>query len=431
VLTVLTVVLTGITTLVSGGCLIAALFVSSADARLTLFLTALMMPYCIVICLAAVCGAMLNTFGHFSRPALSPVLLNVAIIVATLLAAALTPQEQVRIYYVAIGVLIGGVMQLGLQLPALARRGFMPRPVWSLAHPLVRQMLPLLAPAILGVGVVQLNVMVDRIMAKALNARAVSVLFYADRLIEFPLGVFGVALAVALLPTISFCAARDDRQGFARAIAFSMRQVCFIIVPALVGLLVLAEPLVRLLFERGQFTDASTHYVARALRCYALGLIPFSFAKIIVPAFYARKDTRTPVRVGVAVLVLNVVLNVVLMRTWLEESGLALSTTICAFINVGVLLVLLRRACGPLGMRAVAVSLLRIALLAAAMALSVWWTSDALGAWRDAPQLTLRCLHCGLAIGAGVAVYASLAFFTRQKELMELLAAYLRTRGSA
>ncbi|MCX7004405.1 MAG: murein biosynthesis integral membrane protein MurJ [bacterium] len=430
VLTVLTVVLTGITVLVSAGCLLATLWVPSAHARLTLFLTALMMPYCILICLAAVCGAMLNTFGHFSRPALSPVLLNLAIIAAALLAAWLTPVEQIRIYAVAVGVLVGGALQLWLQLPALAQRGFMPRPLWSLTHPLVRQLLPLLAPAIIGVGVVQLNVMVDRIMAAALNARAVSVLFYADRLIEFPLGIFGVALAVALLPTISFCAARDDKQGFTRAIAFSLRQVCFIIVPALVGLLVLAEPIVQLLFQRGQFTHESTHFVVRALRCYAAGLVPFAFAKIIVPAFYARKDTRTPVLVGVTVLMLNVILNLILMRTWLQEAGLALSTTICAFINVGVLLILLRRACGPMGMRAVTVSLARIMVLAAAMAVSVWWTSDILSAWRAAPQLILRGMHCALAIGAGVTVYVLLAYFTRQTELMELLAAYFRKRGS-
>ncbi len=428
-LTLLAALLATIAAVIAAVCLFFAVFVvDDVNAKLTFYLTALMIPYCILICLTALCGAMLNTFGHFAKPALAPVLLNVAMIGATWLGAWVVGQPMERhIYAVAIGVLVGGAAQLALQLPELHRRGFRFKAAWSLSHPFVKRISFIMAPAILGVGVTQINVMVDRFLARIVNERGVTVLFYADRLVELPLGVFGVALAVAVLPTISFCAAKKDDRGFVTALAFSLRQVCFIIVPAAVGLMLLADPIIRLLFQRGEFSAESTMYTMRALRLYAPGLMGFALLKIIVPAFYARKDTKTPVRVGVCVLVLNVALNLILMQ-FMAERGLALSTTICAYVNVSILLILLRRKLGPLGMKRVVASILRITVTAVIMGWVVWGMLNWMRRLFSDDALTGQLVHVAVPVAAGLVVYTVIAFFSGQPELKELLSAYLRKK---
>lgn len=427
-MTMLAALLTLIAVLIATGCLIATIWVTEdQSARLTLLLTAVMIPYCILICLTALCGAMLNTLGHFARPALAPVLLNIAIIAAAWLSKWLVPGTHTmstHIYFVAIGVLIGGAAQLLYQIPALARRGYRFRAIWSLSHPFVTRIATIMAPAILGVGVTQVNVMVDRFLARIVNERGVSVLFYADRLVELPLGVFGVAVAVAVLPTISFCAAKNDDEGFTKAIAFALRQVCFIIIPAAVGLILLADPIITLLFQRGEFDIQSTEYTVKALRLYAIGLVGFSFVKIIVPAFYARKDTRTPVIIGACVLVLNITLNLILMQ-FMEERGLALSTSICAYVNAFVLLYMLRRRCGPLGMRIVAGSLIKTCILSAIMGVCVYASMQWCAHITSATHFIGKCIQAGVPLFIGLASYTVLSFATGQIEMKELLGAYL------
>ncbi len=394
--------------------------------RLTCLLTAVMMPYSVLICLTALCGAMLNTLGHFSRPALAPVFLNLAMIAGAWIAARLVPPPMERqVFALAGGVLAGGALQLWFQIPALRRRGFRYAPQWNLRDPFVNRIVLLMGPALVGAGVSQINVLIDRFMALAVNERGAAVLTYADRLVELPLGMFGIALATAVLPAMSFCAARGDHAGLVAALGFAIRQVCFIMLPALAGLAILAEPIVRLLFERGAFTAESTQHTAAALRLYAPGLIAFALIKIIVPTFYALKDTRTPVKIGAGVLVLNVVLNYILMRTVLREAGLALSTSLCAYMNVSVLLVALRLKCGRLGLRSVARSLAQLMLISAITAMVVWQARD----WCAASEtLAQRLVAVVVPMAAGMGTYALLAFFSRQPELMELLAAYFRRR---
>ncbi len=431
VLTLLGAFLSVLGIVVSVACLVLAAAAPVDDrVKLTFVLTAIMMPYSVLICLTAVCGAVLNTLGHFSRPALAPVFLNIAMIAGTWVGTKCIPGPlQHQIYALAGGVLAGGVLQLWFQLPALRARGFTLRFLWMPEAPLVRRMFRLMGPAIIGAGVSQINVLVDRFMALALNDRASSVLTYADRLVELPLGVFGIALATAALPAMSFCAARNDHNGLVAALGFALRHVCYIMVPAAIGLVILREPIVRLLFERGAFSVESTRHTAFALAMYAPGLLAFAFAKIIVPTFYARKDTATPLKIGVVALALNVVLNYILMHTWLEEAGLALSTSLCAYLNVVALLVVLRMQCGALGMRAVAVSVLRIAAIGAAMAALVMgariWTDRTVGH----AALMARCVCVVVPLTVGLAAYAVLSFVLRQRELMELLAAYFRRRS--
>jgi len=427
-LTLLAALLSLIGVVVAALALLAAwLLPLDTKTRLTCVLTAVMMPYSVLICLTALCGAILNTLGHFSRPALAPVFLNLSMIAGAWLAARwLPPPMERQIFALAGGVLLGGVLQLAFQVPALRRRGFHFRPRWNLRDQFVNRMITLMGPALIGAGVSQINVLIDRFMALAVNERGASVLSYADRLVELPLGMFGIALATAVLPAMSFCAARDDHAGLVAALGFAIRHVSFIMLPALAGLAVLAEPIVHLLFERGAFTAESTQFTAIALRYYAPGLVAFALIKIIVPTFYALKDTRTPVKIGASVLVINVMLNYVLMRTALREAGLALSTTVCAYLNVTLLLIALRRRCGPLGLRRVARSLVQIALITAITALSVWHVRE----WCSAAQtLTHRVVAVALPMAAGIAAYALLAFFSRQAEMMELLAAFFRRRS--
>lgn len=430
-MSLLAVVLTAIAVIVAAGCLVAAIWLPvESNAQLTLFLTALMIPYCILICLAALCGAVLNTLGHFSRPALSPVLLNIAIIAAAWIGAIAMGHDRnmtTLVYIVACGVLVGGGAQLAFHIPALVRRGFTFRFVWSLSHPFVLRITRIMAPAILGIGVTQVNVMVDRFLARIVTARGVAVLFYADRLIELPLGMFGVAIAVAVMPTISFYAAKNDKDGFIAAIGYAIRQICFIIIPAAVGLILLAHPIIVLLFQRGEFDAQSTMYTVKALRLYALGLVGFSFIKILVPAFYALKDTRTPVIIGIHILVLNIILNLILMQ-FMEERGLALSTSICAYLNAGTLLYMLRRKCGPLGLRRVLRSLLITCILSALMGGVIYSTYVGSVHMVGMTHFAGKFLCVSMPILAGLGIYAILSWMTARDELRELLGAYLQRK---
>lgn len=427
VLTLLAALLSLIGVVVAGGALLAAwLLPLDARTRLTCVLTAVMMPYSVLICLTALCGAILNTLGHFSRPALAPVFLNLAMIAGAWCAArCVRPPLERQVFALAGGVLLGGLLQLGFQVPALRQRGFRYRVRWHLGDAFVTRMVTLMGPALIGAGVSQINVLVDRFMALAVNERGAAVLSYADRLVELPLGMFGIALATAVLPAMSFCAARQDLSGLIAALGFALRHVSFIMLPSLAGLAVLAEPIIRLLFERGAFNAESTQFTAIALRLYAPGLIAFALVKIIVPTFYALKDARTPVVIGVSVLIVNVVLNYILMRTVLREAGLALSTSICAYLNVSFLLGALRRKCGSLGLRRIALSLLQSSLITAITALVVWQVRE--WSW-GTETFVLRLRAVVFPLTAGIVTYVLLAFFSRQPELMELLAAFFRRR---
>ncbi len=426
VLTLLAALLSVIAVVIAAVCLFLALFIFDSEKwQLSLLLTTLMIPYCIFICLTAVCGAMLNTLRHFARPALAPVLLNIAIIASAWIGAWILGKEHGGLVsVVAYGVLVGGIVQLFFQLPVLFKKGFKFKFIWNLAHPFVKKIYVIMAPAVLGAGITQINVMVDGLLALFINDRGVSVLFYANRLTELPLGIFGVALATAVLPSLSFMAAKNDKKGFIVTIAFALRHVSFIIIPAAVGLMLMADPIVRLLFQHGKFDAESTIFVVKALRLYAPGLMAFALLKIVVPSFYALKDTKTPVKVGLAVLVLNVILNLILMQ-FMAERGLALSTTICAYINVVFLLIVLRIRMGPLGMRRVLISIIRICIAATIMGAVVFLARNWSENICNTEKLFGQLFSVFVPLMAGLTVYTIVSFFSGQSEIKELLGAYL------
>src|SRR6266852_2279449 len=321
-------------------------------------LTRLMFPYLILVGLASLGMAALNAHHRFFTAALGPAVLNVAMILAALvLAVRMTPP----ILALAVGVLVGGAGQFLVQLPELRRLGV---PLWPSAewrHPAVRAIAGRLWPAVFALAAVQVTVLVNTLLASLLPQGTVSYLYYADRVMEFPLGVFGIALATAALPSMSAQAARGDHAALRDTVSFSLRLSAFIAVPAAVGLVVLGHPIVRLLFQRGEFTASDAVLTTQALAGYAVGLPAFSATRLAAQTFYALGDTRTPVWAGLVSVAANIALALLLM--WpLRHAGLALASSLSAYVNLALLYWLLRLRLGRLGSRETALSLARTAV---------------------------------------------------------------------
>jgi putative peptidoglycan lipid II flippase len=314
-------------------------FANQAAGALTVRLTRLMFPYLFFVGLAALVMGILNAHRHFLLPALSPVALNIGIIIGAIVLAPRLPEPVIGL---ALGVLLGGAGQLLLQLPWLGARGLLATPRIALRHPAVRRVLTLMAPVVIGQSATHLGTVITTIIASFLAKGSVSYLYYADRLIEFPLGVFGVAIATAVLPTLSEQAARRDRPALRETLSFSLRLATFVSLPAAVGLFVLSEPIVRVLYERGRFGPAETAGTAAAVAMYALGIVGSATAKISAQAFFALGDTRTPVKVAIGAMAFNCAAAAALAGP-MGHAGLALAVAASATINALALTILLRR----------------------------------------------------------------------------------------
>ncbi|WP_028299641.1 murein biosynthesis integral membrane protein MurJ [Oceanospirillum beijerinckii] len=300
---------------------------------LTVEMLRLTFPYLLLISMTAFAGSILNSYDRFAVPAFTPVLLNLSLIGSAIW---LTPMMAEPVMALAWGVLIAGSVQLLFQIPFLARIGLLPRPKVSWKDEGVRRIMKLMAPALFGVSVSQINLLLDTVLASFLISGSVSWLYYSDRLVELPLGVFAIAIATVILPSLSTKHAEKSQQGFARTLDWSMRMVLLIAVPAAVALIVLAEPLLFTLFQYGAMTVHDVDMAAMSLRAYAVGLIAFMLIKVLAPGYYARQDTTTPVKIGIKAMVANMVFNLGLVF-WLEHAGLALATSLSAFLNAGLL----------------------------------------------------------------------------------------------
>ncbi len=290
-------------------------------------------PYLLLISLTAFAGATLNSYDRFAVPAFTPVLLNLAMIGAALW---LTPYLSVPIVGLAWGVLIAGILQFFFQLPFLLRLGLLPRPRLDYRHEGVRRILKLMVPALFGVSVSQINLLLDTVLASFLETGSVSWLYYSDRLTELPLGVFGIAIATVILPSLSRQHTARSPEAFSGLLNWAVRAVLLIGVPAAVALAVLAEPLLITLFYYGALEPVDVYMSAASLRAYSIGLVAFMLIKVLAPGFFARQDTKTPVKIGVIAMVANMVLNLILIFP-LAHAGLALATTLSAFLNAGLL----------------------------------------------------------------------------------------------
>ena len=314
-------------------------FANPAAGELTVRLTRLMFPYLLLVGLAALVMGILNAHRHFLLPALAPVALNVGIIIGALVIA---PRLSEPVFGLALGVLLGGLGQLLLQVPWLWVRGLLATPQFAFGHPAVRRVLGLMTPVVVGQSAVHIGTVINTIIASFLAKGSVSYLYYADRLIEFPNGVFGVAIATAVLPTLSEQAARRDRAGLRETLSFSLRLVTFVSMPAAIGLFILSEPIVRVLYQRGRFGPLETVGTAAAVAMYALGLVGSSAARILTQAFFALGDTRTPVKVSVGAMALNCGIAAALARP-MGHVGLAFAIAVAGTVNAIALALLLRR----------------------------------------------------------------------------------------
>ncbi|MDH5262918.1 MAG: murein biosynthesis integral membrane protein MurJ [Gammaproteobacteria bacterium] len=297
-------------------------------------------PYLFFVSLTAFAGGILNTYGRFGIPALTPVILNIVLIAA---AVWLSPHLEQPIMALAYAVFIAGVCQLLFQIPFLAKIHALPRPKWAPQHAGVKRAFKLMVPAIFGSSAAQINVLLGGIIASMLPIGSISYLYYSDRLMEFPLGIFSIALGTVTLPYLSRLWAKEDKTTFSQTLDWSLRLALLIAIPAAIGLFALAEPLVTVLFFGGEFDLHAVQMTALALKAYAVGLIGFSLVKIFAPAYFAREDTRTPVRMAVIALCVNLVLSVgialVMTRNNVAgpHAGLAAATSVAAILNAALL----------------------------------------------------------------------------------------------
>jgi putative peptidoglycan lipid II flippase len=413
---------------------------------LTVRLTRLVFPYIFLVSLVALTSGILNSLRHFAAPAMSPIFLNLAMIAAAFL---LCPRLAVPIEGLAYGVLIGGVLQLALQIPPLLRHGVRILPCWQPRHEAVGRALGLMAPMVFGTAVYQINIMVDTTLASVLPSGSVSYLWYADRVFEFPLGIFAVALGTAVLPSFAAQAARGAYDELRHSLAFSIRLNNFIALPAAVGIMTLATPIISVLFQRGAFGFDQVVLTAQALSAFALGLWSVSMVRLLVPAFYALNDTRTPVVTAAVAFVANCCCSVLVMGPVaatgesriadaiaaitqsvslfsLRHAGLALATSVSATVNLICLAAFLRRRLGPLGARELLASFVRSLIASLAMIPAVRATAG-LTDWSAHGHLLVHALVLGLAVCAGVAVFCAMALLLGGSEV-QVVVAQLRRR---
>ena len=364
-------------------------------------------PYLFFVSLTAFAGGILNTYGRFAAPAFTPVILNVVLIASAMW---LSPRLAEPGMALAYGVLVAGVVQLLFQVPFLAKIHAIPRPSWRPRHEGVRRIGKLMLPAIFGSSVAQVNVLVGGVIASMLGVGKISLLYYSDRLMEFPLGLFSIALATVTLPHLSRQHAAASLQGFSRTVDWSMKLVFLIATPAAVGLIVLSEPLVATIFYGGEFSAFDVQMTALSLQAFSLGLIGFSVVKILAPAYFAREDTKTPVKIGLIALVVNFVLSVTLAWTLTRagyagtHAGLALAISVAAIVNAWLLWRGLRRDKVVGVTKGWGALLLRFLLANAAMAVCLVQMARPLAWWLQSSLMT-RSVWLGLTIAAGAVVY--------------------------
>ena len=309
-------------------------FAASADKfALTVELTRITFPYILFMSLVALAAGILNTWSRFALPAFTPVLLNLSFIAMALFAA---PWFDPPVLALAWAVFIGGALQLAIQLPALARIGMLPRFAPSFSDPAVRRILKLMAPAVLGVSVAQISLLINTVFASFLESGSVSWLYYADRLMEFPAGLLGAALGTILLPSLSRSHANANAEEFSRLLDWGLRLTLLLTLPAALSLALLAVPLLATLFLHGAFTAHDVLQTRSALVAYSVGLIGLILVKVLAPGFYARQNIRTPVNIALVTLAATQLMNLVFVA-WLKHAGLALSIGIASCLNATLL----------------------------------------------------------------------------------------------
>jgi putative peptidoglycan lipid II flippase len=364
-------------------------------------------PYLLLVSLVAFAAGILNTYGKFAAASFVPVWLNVVLIVAAVL---VSPHLQQPEFALAGAVFVAGVVQVLFLLPSLKRVGLLPRPTWGLRDPGVRRIMKLMLPGILGSSVAQINLLFDTLIASFLVAGSVSWLYYSDRLVEFPLGVFAIALSTVILPSLSRSHANDSAGEFSYTVDWALRLVLLVGIPSAVGLLLLARPMLATLFHYGDFGDADVTMAGMSLMAYAAGLPGFMLVKVLAPAFYSRKDPRTPVRIAIIALLTNMLLNLVfvvpmvLLDIPAPHAGLALATSIAAWVNAGLLFRTLKNRQIYRPQPGWQRFFLQLSLAVGALGALLLWAVPAVAAWLHW-SAWMRVAHLVLWVLAGAGIY--------------------------
>ena len=377
------------------------------DFELATMMLRFTFPYLFFVSLTAFAGGILNTYGRFAVPAFTPVILNIALIAAVYFWSPHLAEPGMALAY---AVFAAGVVQLLFQIPFLLKIRALPRPKWNWQHEGVQRSVRLMLPAIFGSSVAQINVLVGGIIASLLGVGKISLLYYSDRLMEFPLGLFGIALATVTLPFLSRQFSNNAHDEFSATIDWSMKLVLLIAVPAATGLIVLAEPLVATIFYGGEFSAHDVRMTALALQAFSIGLVGFSFVKILAPAYFARHDTRTPVRIALLALAVNFVLSVLL--AWYltrigyagNHAGLALAISVAAILNAWLLYRGLRKDGILRHSSGWGRLLVQTFVATIVMAVIVNWLNRPLAWWLDASVLG-RAGWMSVVIVAGASLY--------------------------
>jgi len=405
--------------------------------RLKLALSGVMLPYMVLVCVVAILGGILNAHRHFAAPAAAPAVLNAFIIAALCLGGWLIQMpRQTHVFLVAVAVLLAGLAQLAIQVPPLARQGIPLRPAWEMRSEPFRRVLWLMGPMVLGLTATQISTLINDFTALWLSGSAekgesfilfghavryplwegaVSHLFYAQRLYQLPLGVFGTSLATAIFPEMSVDAARKDYEALRRTISHGARCTIFVAVPATVGLLLVSRPVVAAIFERGEFLSADTAKTAAALSFYVLGLTGYFAQQVLTRAYYSLQESGVPARTAVLAVGIGLVLNLVLV--WpLGSGGLAAATAISAYVQVAMLAATLRRRLGPGVLAGIGRAVRDTAIATMFMTAAVWGVQTLFG--RSSGVLGLLA-----AVSAGAAVYVMAARLLH----IEMLSLLVRT----
>lgn len=394
--------------------LIAPGFAADAEKlAITIALTRMVFPYILLISLAAYAMGLLNSLRHFVVPAFAPCLLNVSLIVCALLFG-----EGTR--GLASGVLIGGLLQLCVQLPVLYRKGFRLRPVVRFRHPALKTIGGLLLPRLGSTAVYQLNTIVDSMfgsLAWIVGEGGVAILYFSYRMIQFPLGIFSTALSQAILPVFSTQALEEDKSTLTHTLSWGLRSVCLVMLPASAGFMVLSRQIVEVLFQGGRFDAYSATMTAQALFFYSIGLCAYGANKVVQSCFFALKDTWTPARIAAFGFVLNVVLNVLLMYP-LKVGGLALATSLSGIISCALLCAKLNKRIKGLALGAIAFSFMKMSLASLGMAAVCFFVSR--HAFLPLSGGVGRLAHLAVAIAAGGVSYAAFCWLLRIEEARQL-----------
>ena len=378
---------------------------------LTTLLTQMMFPYLVFISLAALAMGILNSLRAFAAPALSPVFFNIFIIGCAVFVSPLLAEP---IYGVAIGVVAGGAAQFAMQLPGLRARGMLMGFRFEPGHPGVKRVGQLILPSLLGLSVTQVNITISTILA-SFFAGGPTYLFYGMRLIQFPLGIFGVALATAILPTLSAQASRGALDELRDTLGFGLRMILFIMLPAMLGLILLRTPIVHLFFEHGTFTAGDTTGTALAVLCYAVGLWAFAGVRIIVAAFYSMQDTRTPAFTAVGAVLANLLFSLLFMDS-LRHAGLALATALAGMLNVSILVAVLNRRLGGVDWASIGRSAGRVLMASIPVGIACVWVAG-LNVWSHQGEWVSKAVMLFVGIGLSITGYVGVHALLRSDEL--------------